>query len=414
MMHEHINKRIIKELIGEIDCLGATELELVGHNVVGIREDQRMVHHGINKDHKPVKSTVDTFSEDSMVVTEYSTDSKYFDGKEDPDGCKPLLFEKIENDIQHALGHRQPHGPDKIYLITNQEEPPSFRAKFNATPIGQSHGSKVIFLDARELAREIYQQSISNPEHAAFYRQFFPGFSQNLDNYAYYGKLPAPCDGHIHDQGVGDALARHFEADSVCVLYGVSGSGKTQAAIGFVRHQDKGFENYIWITGEDWPEGTSLSAVQRSRGGAPINIIGLFNASKTILVIDGLERPVNRSDFDELQDGFRKGGVVLVTSQTEILAGEGCLPIPEISIETASKILGSDSDNASSEEKQFIQSCKFSPLILSTARTIIRQEDVPSVNLYQEILASPNDISDRDGKSIMGKILKRLETVKWP
>ena len=73
-MYEHLKKRIIKDLMSEISCLGATKLELVGHNVVGIREGNKMVHHGINQDYKPVEFTVDSFSEDSMVVTEYSTE----------------------------------------------------------------------------------------------------------------------------------------------------------------------------------------------------------------------------------------------------------------------------------------------------------------------------------------------------
>ncbi len=408
MMYEHIKKRIIKDLMSEISCLGATELELVGHNVVEIREGNKMVHHGINKDYKPVGYTVDSFSEDSMVVAEYSTEQGYFENKDSSPEKNTPSFPKIEKDIQHALGHRKPQGPDRIFLIANQEEPPSFRAKFNASPIGQSHGGKIVFLDSRELAKEVYQQSTNNPDCAAFYRQYFPQFSQSLDNYEYYGKLPALCDGHIFDQGINDALAKHFEGNSVCVLYGVSGSGKTQAAIDYVHHHACGFENYVWISGEDWPKDTSLSAIQRSRGGAPVNITGLFNASRSILVIDGLERSINETDFEELQDGLQKGGVVLMTSQSAILESGNCLPIPEISVETACGILAEDWDNASSEAQEFIESCRFNPLILSTARAIIFQEGVPPEALYREILAHPNDIAGRDGQSIMGRILGRL------
>ena len=86
------------------------------------------------------------------------------------------------------------------------------------------------------------RKSISNRQTTQIvlcFRQYFPGFSQDLDNYEYYGRLPAPCDGHIYDQGINDALAKYFDAKSVCVLHGVSGSGKTQAAIGFVRQRFK-------------------------------------------------------------------------------------------------------------------------------------------------------------------------------
>jgi tetratricopeptide (TPR) repeat protein len=407
-MYEYIKKRLIKELISEISCLGAAELELIGHNVVGIRENSRMIHHGINKDYKPVKLTVDSFSEDSLIVAEYSTEQGYFEDQGSASENKFSSFRKIEKDIQHALDHLKPQGPEKIYLITNQEEPPFFRAKFNATPLYQSHGGKLVFMDARELAKEVYQQSKNNPDCAAFYKQYFPGFSQNLDNYEYYGKLPAPCDGYIQDKGIHDALAKYFETNSVCVLHGVSGSGKTQAAINFAHPSSNGFENYVWISGEDWPKGSSLSAIQRSRGGAPVNIVGLFNISKTILVIDGLERSINQIDFNELQDGFNKGGVVLVTSQSAILESGNSLQIPEISDITASRILGEDWGNSSIEAQRFIRACKFSPLILSTARSIIENERVASVDLYKEVLKSPNDIAGRDGQSIMEKILNRL------
>ena len=409
MIYELIKQRVIKELMSEISCLGAAELELIGHNVVGIRENNRMIHHGINKDYKPVKCTVDSFSEDSLVVAEYSSEQGYFDDRGDSSEIKLSSFPKIEKDIRHALDHRKPQGPDRIYLITNQEEPPSFRTKFNATSLGQSHGVKIVLLDARELAKEVYQQSTNNPHCAVFYRQFFSGFSQNLDNYEYYGKLPAPCDGYIHDTGIHHALTKHFESNCICILHGISGSGKTQAAIDFVHHNSNVFENYVWISGKDWLKDTSLSAIKRSRGGVPVNIVGLFNISKTILVIDGLERSIDQAVFNELQEGFNKGGVVLVTSQSAILESENCLLIPEISNETAVGILGEDWNNSSSEARRFIRACKFCPLILSTARSLILKEGISSSDLFQEILAFPKDIADRDGQSIMEKILGRLK-----
>ncbi|AUG53492.1 tetratricopeptide repeat protein [Thalassospira marina] len=409
MIQEYIKKRVIKELMAEIACLSPTDLELVGQNVVAMRENKRMVHHGINKDYKPVGHTVDGFSDDSSLVAEYSTEHDYFKDCDSTKDKKSPSFPKPEKDIIHAIGHRLPQGPDKIYLISSQEEPPSFRAKFNATPLATQHGGIITILDSRELAKEVYQQSIAVPDCANFYTQFFPGFSQNLDNYEYYGKLPAQCEGYVPEQEADAALMSHFKTNSICVLHGVSGSGKTQAAIRFTRDHSDQFENYIWITGDDWKDATALSAVKRSRGGAPVNIPGLFNASKTILVIDGLERPINKSDFDELQGGFQKEGVVIVTSQTAILEKDCCVQIPEMSIETATQILGEDRGNCTEEALDFIGACKFNPLILSVIRAIISQEGVDSNDLYKEILASPNDLFSRDGQSIMKKILSRLD-----
>lgn len=103
-----INQRIIKDLIDEIACLSPTDLELVGHEVISLQENQRLIHHGINKDYKPSGYTVDSFSNDSLIVVEYSTDKDYFTD------ISPKLtdcYKKIQNDIKHAIGHKPPKGP---------------------------------------------------------------------------------------------------------------------------------------------------------------------------------------------------------------------------------------------------------------------------------------------------------------
>ena len=145
MLFEHIKKRIVKSLIEEILCLDPIELELVGHNIVSIIECKRMIHHGINKDYKPSGYTVDSFTDDSTIVAEYSTEKDYF--VDSTPNASPT-YGKIFNDITHAISHNKLRKPNKIYLISNQEEPPSFRSKFNTTQIAQSRGNCIIIYDA--------------------------------------------------------------------------------------------------------------------------------------------------------------------------------------------------------------------------------------------------------------------------
>ncbi|MDQ9220961.1 hypothetical protein RF180_01320, partial [Escherichia coli] len=71
------------------------------------------------------------------------------------------------------------------------------------------YGDRLIIIDARELARGIYHQSIQNPNAAEFYKQFFPTFSQNMDNYEYFGKLPNICSEHVKEETFLNAIARH-------------------------------------------------------------------------------------------------------------------------------------------------------------------------------------------------------------
>jgi tetratricopeptide (TPR) repeat protein len=405
-MFEHIKKRIIKNLIEEILCLNPTDLELIGHNLVSMIECKRMIHHGINKDYMPSGYTVDSFTDDSTIVVEYSAKKDYF---LDSNSGSSSSFKKIHDDINHAIKHSLVNEPSKIYLISNQEEPPSFRSKFNETPIAQAQGNKIIIYDAREIAKLIYEQSIENAENANFYKQFFPGFSQDFDNYEYYGKVPARCEKHISDSGILNAIKNHFEQGQyICVLNGLSGSGKTQAAIDYIHHEGKSFTNYIWITGDDWPPNTSLNAIQRTRGGSPVNVAGIFNSSKTVLVIDSIERIIDGAQLSELTEGFKKGSIVLATSQITEPGNQLYLAIPILSEEVARRILGEDNGSISVACTKLVKACGFSPLILSTIRKMVELEGIKREELYAEVLNTPVEIPGADGLSIMRRILDKL------
>ena len=121
-MFKQIRLRIEKDLINEIECLAPVDLEILGHKMISILEGEDLVHHGINKDHRPSGYTVDTFSSDSSIIAEYSTDRDYFS---DYVTRKPNdSYKKIHKDINHALNHTLPSAIEKIYLVCSHEEPP--------------------------------------------------------------------------------------------------------------------------------------------------------------------------------------------------------------------------------------------------------------------------------------------------
>ncbi|MEZ3137396.1 tetratricopeptide repeat protein [Stutzerimonas kunmingensis] len=405
-MSEFIRKRVTKDLIEELADIDATSLELIGHKVIESIESTELVHHGINKDYKPVGHTVDTFSQDFRVVGEYSTEEDYF---EDDSGRKKLnRFDKIEKDINHALALSGDTPPERIYLVSHKEEPASFRKKFNQSDIGKQHSGRVVFLDARELARYILKGSLDNPNAADYYRQFLPDFAQNLDNYEYYGRVPPACANHQSEELFIEEIERHFASGQrVCVLHGLSGSGKTQAAIDYVHRTLTEYENYIWIAGEDWKPDVPLSAIKRTRGGVAINVAGVFNASKTLLVVDDLSRTVTIESFAELEAGFDRGGRVIVTSQ---IGAHGAIhaQVPKLSPQTAFRILGEDGGKASEICHRFVEACRFSPLILAVIRKMAEIDDIPKEELYAEVLQMPNAAHQEDGRPIMARILQRL------
>lgn len=407
MLFESIKKRIVNGLINEILALEPLHLELVGHGLIELLENKTLIHHGINKDYKFVGYTVDSFSDDSLVIAQYSTEAGYFDNTGTQE--KPA-FKKIEKDTDSAEAHRAPTAKTKIYLLSSQEEKPSFRASFNKTEIAQRLGESLIVLDARELAKRIYDTSVEKPEAAAFFRAFFPEFAHALDNFEYYGRLPAQCENHQSDEGVLAAIRGHFSAgNTVAVLHGLSGSGKTQAAIDFVHKEAAQFENYIWLASGDWNPDIPLTAVTRARGGGPINVVGSFNSTKSILVIDKLDRAVDPAVFFELEAGFKRGGVVLVTSQVAAPGAPTHVPMPQLQRDVAIRILGEDPTKASDTCERFVEACKFLPLVLATARTVVEAQGIPRDAFYTEVLAAPDALSRNDGVSILRSILGKLD-----
>ena len=403
-MYTRIRQRIENNLIGEIKNLSATDLEYVGNHMLSVSEDVSLVHHGINKEGRPCGYTVDSFSQDVSIVGEYSVQKDYFTDYVDVNGVG--IYRKIHKDVDHAVSFS--HGKvKKIYLISSQEEIPSFREKFYNTKDFLENEGILNILDARVLAKEIYKQTVDCVENMNFYRAYFPNFVQEVENYEYYGKIPALCDNFCRDTKVLDKIDRHFEKFQICLLYGVSGSGKTQTAIEYVHYKAGEFQNYIWLAGEDWANGISLSAIQRTRGGVPINVVGLFNKAKTILIIDSLEREVNSNDFSELSDGIKKGGKIIVTSQVKSYV-KFCMAMPELSEEVAIRILGETS--ADDRAKQVAYKCKGFPIMLSAMRNIVLYEGVNKEALYSEILEKPEELVTSGETPLFKIILSKLSS----
>ena len=409
-MSEFIKKRVIRDLIDEVADIDPISLEIIGHKVIETLESMKLVHHGINKDYKPVGYTVDTFSQDFAIVGEYSTEVNYF---EDSSGGKgENRFDKIEKDIRHAVAKSGDNPPSKIYLVSREEEPPSFRGKFNKSDIAREHGARVHFLDARELAKTILQSSMDNSQAADFYRDYLPDFLQNLDNYEYYGRVPSACINHQSEPLFIDAVRSHFASGAeICVLYGLSGSGKTQSAIDYVHATLSEFGNYLWIAGEDWKDGVPLTAIKRSRGGVTINVAGVFNSTKTLLVVDDLSRPVTAESISELVPGFALGGRVLVTSQLGEPNSPIYLGVPRLSSAIAFRILNEDEATGDITIRQFVEACRFCPLILAITRKVAEMDGVDKQELYREVLAVPNSTHGDDGIPIMARILQRLSEI---
>lgn len=222
-------------------------------------------------------------------------------------------------------------------------------------------------------------------------------------------KIAPLCEHHVHDPRAYSLLEKHFEnGHSIGILSGASGSGKTQALIDYVNRSAQKFDNQLWLNGDDWLDGYALIDIHRTRGGKLINVVGTFNSSKTVLVVDSIERILKDSDFRDMQEGFALGGIVILSSQLSDPNNELYLSKPNIPMQQAIEILGENPENISGVCNEFLKACSFSPLILALARKVISEEKYNKDEFYRDVLNMPGEMMNDQGKPIISGILSKV------
>ena len=405
-MSNNLEESIKKILIEEINLLNASDLELIAKRLLTEQTGVTFQSFGINILGRPVGYTVDGRSPDSCAVYECSAEKDYFTDKD----CL-----KIFHDIEHAINQNSSRLLKDIFLLSSQKEPPSFRKKFNERLTvflkDKSLNCNVHLYGAQSISDLIYEDVVLNSQARDLYCSFFPRFDQEIAVYNYFGKPPINCYNHVANEVATDSLKKYFTTKSICVLHGISGSGKTEAAIEFAKYcRNEGY-NILWLAGEDWKPNTLLESLKNSRAGSSFNITGVFKRIKTLLIVDNLGWACGETNFAELKDGFNKGGIVLVTTQIKADDIGICLSMPELSMDNAIAILAETKDSLSDNAKKILEKFRFSPLLLSAIRSIAAQEGFDKELLYNEVINNPQSLQDCEAKEIIGRILGKLNEI---
>lgn len=395
-MSDLIKQQSKKRIIEDLENLSPVDFENVGHNVVCCLEKSKQFRHpGVNKDNIPIKGSVDTISQDGFVVAEYSIDKEYFKTSE-----KPI------HDINHAF-ITQPQC-NKLYLLSSQIMPPSYFTSIKDTDEYKnfSKKSKIYFYGANEIAEEIIRQS-ENLQVQNLFCYYLTSYSNYVEQYECFGKLPQQDEEYISNFVIQDAIKKHFKTNNICILNGVSGSGKTQAAIEFAKNLGK---EVIWVNGSDFEQASTFSSVKAGRNGNAFNIAGFFNTGDKLLIIDDIKKQVTKENFAELSTGLNNKGFIFCTSQLH-LQNEIYLPIPSFSKEMIQKLLQEESDFICSKENQEIyEICKNSPMGLKYIRSAYAQ--VCSFRdrneFYKDILVDIISVTDDKCESLIKKIVGKI------
>ena len=398
-MGNSIQECIVNILADEITSISPTDLEKISCRLVEQITGEKMQEFGVNSNGRPVSGTVDGTSDNSSIIYECSTEKNYFTDKN---------FKKISKDIDHAIKYsKAPHGL-KIFLISSQKEPVKFREKFNAYKSQKYSQYDISIYAAVKIADLIFESILENAQAMDFYQVFFPRFALEMDKYTYYGTPPRHCERYVSNELGLASIEDHFTKCPICILYGLSGAGKTELSKEFSLLQIEKGMNCLWITGDDWKENKSFRDIKGGRGGNSINVAGIFNSHKTLLVIDDLKRKINNNDFEELDDGLRIGSQILVTSQFYNIGVEYYLKIPKLSIDSLMQILGESEDTISNNGRFVLQKCMSLPLILSTIYNMVDKIGIEREEIYINILNHIEDLKDGEGKSVIKRILSNL------
>ena len=168
------------------------------------------------------------------------------------------------------------------------------------------------------------------------------------------------------------AVAEAMRAHQVINLCGLSGSGKTYAAIEYVNAHSAAYAAVLWLNGIDLEGVTDLRAVPIQRLGVRLNLAYQLKDHPCFLVIDSYEQEF--ASLATLLNGkLHSETRVLITSQQRAPNFPNC-ELPELSDQAVTSLLLIGPRPPSSNEiAQIIETAGRHPLVLAMLRDLVRE-----------------------------------------
>lgn len=327
MAHQQkLKERSIERLIRELAVIAPTDLEYTAYALTQLIENRPLIHRGVSVNGRPTGYTVDVFDLAHDVIAECSAQAGYF--AED--------FGKISNDIDHAKEKNDQCS--RLYLYSTEICPNGQWAKLAKTLATKQFGQCAISVyDARLAATLIFEKVVEANNQLDQLADFLPCLRQLFDEYIFEQGTPARPADFISDPARLKTVADAFNASPIINLWGLSGSGKTYAAIEYVATNGAPFAATLWLSGDDLDGVTDLRAIPVQRLGTKLNLAYQLREHACLLVVDSYE-----SDFAALagllQNNLHPDTRVLITSQIRAPNFPNC-ELPELSDATVTALL---------------------------------------------------------------------------
>lgn len=383
-------KFIKSDLIKELLLISSSDFENICYEIFKEKYSGiEILHPGLNINDRSVKGTLDIENRNLEICLECSVQENYFT---DP------KFSKIENDINHIKNLS--HGKvKKIYLYCSQIEPPLFGTKWTDSTVYKNNSVlNIEIFDAKKIAEQVFELSIEKGMFFDRFSQYLPEFKNNMDRATYFENIPKQNPNYICSDEIFDSLSNKVSSNSITVVSGISGAGKTELVIDFAIKKRKNFENVLWLYGDDYI--TNSTNTNFKRGDKTLNVEYIFNNTKTLLVIDNYNVIVSNDNFSSFNKGFLIGSKIIITSILSAIRDEYFM-MPEYPENEALKLLGDFSDKA----RDLLHIINI-PVVLTSIKSICA-EQCSYEEIYSEIDSILPDLSNNKNERILTKILSK-------
>jgi hypothetical protein len=318
----------IERLIEGIEKIGpGSSFERFGAKFLNHHLDMDLVHRGLNVQQNPVGGTVDSVDDAGVVAAEYSIEKGYFQG----------AWTKPTKDMLHVL--RTHHDIQDIYLLSAQSTSVADIAAAKAR-VGSWPGFEnrtVHFYDARRIAEVITDEMLLDDAALRDLFEHLPVLGRILNEDRATLMVPQVDPHRVALKIVEQTIeAQLSDENPVIALSGIGGSGKSNAAAAYVAAKSSAYQTPMWVEGGDISTIADLTETRLWRGGADLNVAGMLQSRRCLLVIDDLPPSIQLSDLRAL---CAPGSHILVTRR-ETEAGD--ITIPGLTPSEARKILDRD------------------------------------------------------------------------
>lgn len=391
---QKLRQAAVNQIEQDLINIGSADLEFVGHSVIKLVEDRDLIHRGLNRDAKPVGYTVDTFSDDRTIVGEYSTEADYF---EEPYG-------KIKRDSQHAKNNAP--NCKKVYLISSRGVGNSDWKEIE--PVAKKElppGAGAVIYDGRRLAEAIYDQVIEKNNLVEYFADFLPSLLRVWTENAISHAVPETPSDYVADEARTKAIADLLVDQPLVAIHGISGTGKSYAAIDYSTKHSGSFRNVVWVAGRELEGVGNLAAVKIARLGVDINLSSKLSTSACLLVIDDWRRDVAEVG-NLLPNTVHPETRVLVTCLNKPSGTIASLELPALSKPAAEKILhlGLNEKPLDEQSGEICRRVGYHPLTLAIIRDAVREGGVSWQAVINDLPNIPN-YEDANHETILQRIL---------